>query len=101
MESGGADINESNILGSHPHFGGGAVSGYALFGLDGTLNCSGNVAAYGGYVKAEDFTKHGAFTGGTAPTVMLKFEGGCAATTASNGSSAAPNSNQSQSGTKK
>jgi hypothetical protein len=81
MESGGADINEANIFGSHPHFGGGAVSGYALFSLDGSLNCSGNVAAYGGYVKANTFTKHGALTGGSAPTVMLTIQGGCAVST--------------------
>lgn len=55
MESGGSIIMESNILGSHPHFGGGAVSGYALFQLDGMLVCSGNTAAYGGYVKVGDF----------------------------------------------
>ncbi len=79
MESGGADINEANIFGSHPHFGGGAISGYALFGLDGALACSGNVAAYGGYVKANTFTKHGALTGRSAPTVMLTIDGGCAA----------------------
>jgi hypothetical protein len=82
MESGGADINEANIFGSHPHFGGWAVSGYALFNLDGSLNCSGNVAAYGGYFKAKDFTAHGFIAaGGSAPTVMLSLQGGCAATT--------------------
>jgi len=37
LESGGAIITKSSIFGSHPHFGGGAVSGYALFKLDGTL----------------------------------------------------------------
>jgi hypothetical protein len=78
MESGGADITEANIFGSHPHFGGGAVSGYALFKLDGSLECSGNVAAYGGYVKAKDFAKHGAVNGGSKPTVMLDMTGGCA-----------------------
>jgi hypothetical protein len=63
MESGGAIVTESNILGSHPHFGGGAVSGYALFQLDGTLVCSGNAAAYGGYVKPKDFVKRNASVG--------------------------------------
>jgi hypothetical protein len=50
MESGGAIVMHSNIFGAHPHFSGGAISGYALFQLDGTLICSGNVGAYGGYV---------------------------------------------------
>jgi hypothetical protein len=86
MESGGADIAEANIFGSHPHFGGGAVSGYALFSFDGTLNCSGNVAAYGGYFKAKDFTKHGSLAaGGSPPTVMLSIDGGCAVKAANPG----------------
>lgn len=84
MESGGADINEANIFGSHPHFGGGAVSGYALFGLDGALTCSGNVAAYGGYLKSKDYTKSGlvkdaggALKDKAPPTVMVNLTGGC------------------------
>jgi hypothetical protein len=55
MESGGSIIMTSNIFGSHPHVSGGAISGYALFQLDGTLVCSGNVGAYGGYVRPKDF----------------------------------------------
>jgi hypothetical protein len=57
LESGGAIINEATILGSHPYFGGGAVSGYALYQLNGDLVCSANVASYGGYVKAKDFPR--------------------------------------------
>jgi hypothetical protein len=55
LESGGAIINEATIWGSHPYFGGGAVSGYGLYQLNGDLVCSANVASYGGYVKAKDF----------------------------------------------
>ena len=55
LESGGAIINEATIWGSHPYFGGGAVSGYALYQLNGDLVCSANVGAYGGYVKAKKF----------------------------------------------
>jgi len=55
LESGGSIINEATILGSHPYFGGGAVSGYALYQLNGDLVCSANVASYGGYVKAKKF----------------------------------------------
>jgi hypothetical protein len=73
MESGGAIVNESNILGSHPHFAGGAVSGFALFKLDGTLVCSGNAAAYGGYVKPKDFVKKNA---SVAPVRMLSLATG-------------------------
>lgn len=73
LESGGAIITESNILGSHPHFGGGAVSGYALFNLDGTLICSGNAAAYGGYVKAKNFAKNP----NAVAVTMLGLGGGC------------------------
>ena len=57
MESGGAIVTQTSIWGSKPHFSGGAVSGYALFQLDGNLICSGNAAAYGGYVKPKDFAK--------------------------------------------
>jgi hypothetical protein len=55
LESGGAIINQATILGSHPYFGGGVVSGYALYQLNGELICSANVASYGGYVKAKKF----------------------------------------------
>jgi hypothetical protein len=60
MESGGAIVMHSNIFGAHPHFSGGAISGYALFQLDGTLVCSGNVGAYGGYVDPKQFASSGA-----------------------------------------
>lgn len=72
MESGGAIVTRTSIWGSKPHFSGGAVSGYALFQLDGTLVCSGNAAAYGGYVKPEDFVKKN-----SSVEAMLNLEGGC------------------------
>ena len=74
MESGGAIITKTNIFGSHPYFGGGAVSGYALFTLGGNLLCSGNTAAYGGFVKAADFPNKG----GNPPKTMLDLGGACA-----------------------
>jgi hypothetical protein len=73
MESGGAIITKTSIFGSHPYFGGGAVSGYALFTLEGSLLCSGNTAAYGGFVKAADFPNKG----GNQPTRMLDLGGAC------------------------
>ncbi|MGA8027758.1 MAG: hypothetical protein WB992_11480 [Bryobacteraceae bacterium] len=75
MESGGAIITETSIFGSHPRFGGGAVSAYALFTLDGALVCSGNAAAYGGYVKAKDFTRNA----NVEPVAMLEIAGACSA----------------------
>ena len=74
MESGGAIVTESNIWGSKPHFSGGAVSGYALFQLDGTLVCSGNAAAYGGYVKPKDFVNNNSSVGAVE---MLNLGGSC------------------------
>ena len=73
MESGGAIITKTSIFGSHPYFGGGAVSGYALFTLEGDLLCSGNTAAYGGYVKAADFPQKG----GSPPKTMLDLGSTC------------------------
>jgi hypothetical protein len=86
MESGGAIITKTNIFGSHPYFGGGAVSGFALFTLEGDLLCSGNTAAYGGFVKAADFPKlvDAAIPGDkkgahivSPPTRMLDLGGAC------------------------
>lgn len=71
MESGGAIIMHSNIFGAHPRFSGGAISGYALFQLDGTLVCSGNVGAYGGYVDP----KH--FLGSGSAVQMIPLGPGC------------------------
>lgn len=86
MESGGAIITKTNIFGSHPYFGGGAISGFALFTLEGDLLCSGNTGAYGGFVKAADFPKlvDAARRGDnehivSPPTRMLDLGGACAA----------------------
>lgn len=75
MESGGAIVTKTSILGSHPYFGGGAVSGYALFTVEGDLVCSGNTAAYGGFVKAAKFPAKG----GIHPARMLYLGGACVA----------------------
>lgn len=74
MESGGAIVTKTNIWGSKPYFSGGAVSGYALFQLDGNLICSGNAAAYGGYAKPEDFVKRNSSVGAVE---MLNLGSGC------------------------
>lgn len=73
LESGGSITTLTNIFGNHPYFSGGAVSGYALFKLDGTLLCSGNAAAYGGLIKAKDFAKEGVKDARS----MLDMQGKC------------------------
>lgn len=55
LESGGTVIKTSNILGTKIRYSGGAVGTYSLFTLDGELECSGNVYAYGGSVPAKKF----------------------------------------------
>jgi hypothetical protein len=55
LESGGSVVKHSNILGTKIRYSGGAVGTYALFTIDGDLECSGNVYAYGGSIKAKGF----------------------------------------------
>lgn len=78
LESGGALITTTNIFGSKVHFSGGAIATYALFGLEGSLECSGNVFDYGGYVRPGQFADR--FHRATIePDKQLLFlRGGCA-----------------------
>ncbi|MGA8368343.1 MAG: hypothetical protein ACLQMT_05145 [Candidatus Acidiferrales bacterium] len=55
LESGGSVTKEGNIFGSKASFSGGAVVTYALFNLDGNLDCSGNVYDYAGFIPAKRF----------------------------------------------
>jgi hypothetical protein len=55
LESGGSVTRYSNILGTKISYSGGSVGTYALFTMDGDLECSGNVYEYGGSIKAKDF----------------------------------------------
>jgi hypothetical protein len=55
LESGSTTDMRSNIWGEKVRFAGGAVSGYALFQIDGTLVCSGNAGAYGGEIEPKSF----------------------------------------------
>ena len=57
LESGGSVTHSSNIFGGKMSFSGGSVGTYALFDLNGQLECSGNVFDYAGYVSAKDFQK--------------------------------------------
>jgi hypothetical protein len=55
LESGGTLAKSSNIFGTKIRYSGGSVGTYALFTLDGELECSGNVYDYGGSIPAEKF----------------------------------------------
>jgi hypothetical protein len=55
LESGGSVTRTSNILLTRIRYSGGAVGTYALFKMDGDLECSGNVYEYGGSLRAKHF----------------------------------------------
>ena len=55
LESGGTVAKSSNILGTKIRYSGGSVGTYALFTIDGELECSGNVYAYGGSLPEKKF----------------------------------------------
>jgi hypothetical protein len=55
LESGGSVTRYSNILGTKVSYSGGSVGTYALFSVDGDLECSGNVYEYGGSIEGKDF----------------------------------------------
>ena len=58
LESGGSVSKSSNIFGTKMSYSGGSVGTYALFDLNGQLECSGNVYNYAGSVTSKDFQKH-------------------------------------------
>ena len=70
LESGGSISHEGNILGSKVRFSGGAVITYAIFTLDGTLGCSGNVFDFEGSVRPKEFATS-FHKPGTAPKRQL------------------------------
>jgi len=55
LESGGSVTRYSNILRTKITYSGGSVGTYALFTMDGDLECSGNVYEYGGNLTGKDF----------------------------------------------
>jgi hypothetical protein len=55
LESGGTVEKVSNILGTRIRYSGGAVGTYALFRVDGALECSGDVYDYAGSIPANHF----------------------------------------------
>ena len=58
LESGGSVNRSSNIFGTKMSYSGGSVGTYALFDLNGQLECSGNVYDYAGSITSENFLKH-------------------------------------------
>jgi hypothetical protein len=75
-ESGTTIETKSKFLSTKLLLDGGAVSGYALFKLDGTLVCSGNAAAYQGNITLDEFSKLNANT--LKATQLIIPSGGCA-----------------------
>ncbi|HEY4379135.1 MAG TPA: hypothetical protein VGN01_02250 [Acidobacteriaceae bacterium] len=57
LESGGSVNRSASIFGSKMSYSGGSVGTYALFNLDGDLECSGNVYDYAGPVGTKKFQK--------------------------------------------
>jgi hypothetical protein len=55
LESGGTVEKTTNIFRSKIRYSGGSVDTYALFTLEGELECSGNVYDYGGSIPAKEF----------------------------------------------
>jgi hypothetical protein len=57
LESGGSVSRSSNIMGTKMSYSGGFVGSFALFTMEGSLECSGNVFDFGGPLKAKHFDK--------------------------------------------
>ena len=47
----GGGIDQIKLFQIKVYFSGGAVATYALFQMDGSLRCSGNVYDYDGYIR--------------------------------------------------
>jgi hypothetical protein len=57
LESGGTVEHKGNIFGTTIRYSGGSVGTYALFSLEGHLECSGNVYEFGGSLPADTFQR--------------------------------------------
>jgi len=79
LESGGSVSKNTTIFGTKLSYSGGSVGTYALFDLSGSLECSGNVYDYAGYIPAKQFQeKLRAYTVNPAQQVIFQ-RGGCRA----------------------
>jgi hypothetical protein len=79
LESGGSVSKSSNIFGTKMSYSGGSVGTYALFDLNGQLECSGNVYNYAGSVTSKDFQKHLLGYVPDPSTQVIFQRGGCRA----------------------
>jgi hypothetical protein len=55
LESGGTVASTGGLFSSKTQFSGGSVGTFALFNLDGEVECSGNVYEYGGSIASSTF----------------------------------------------
>jgi hypothetical protein len=79
LESGGTVEKVSNILGTRIRYSGGAVGTYALFHLDGALECSGDVYDYAGSVPARNFAAQVSTTRSDPAKQVVFQRGSCTA----------------------
>ncbi|MGA3018206.1 MAG: hypothetical protein ABSF62_13900 [Bryobacteraceae bacterium] len=77
LESGGAITKKANILGTKLRYSGGSVGTFALFTMDGELECSGNVYDYGGSVPAERFQQELRHFTPDPAKQYISLRGGC------------------------
>ena len=79
LESGGSILTGGNLFtGTRVHYSGGAVATYALFELNGDLDCSGNVYDYGGYISPKKFRKEFRKPNINPDQQLIFFRGRCA-----------------------
>jgi hypothetical protein len=55
LESGGTVVSTGGLFSSKTRYSGGSVGTFALFNLDGEVECSGNVYEYGGSIASSTF----------------------------------------------
>jgi hypothetical protein len=79
LESGGAIQKKSSIFGTKLRYSGGSIGTYALFAMDGELECSGNVYDYGGSIPAEKFQEELRHYKPDPATQFIFQRGGCRA----------------------
>ena len=75
LESGGNEVSTQNLLrGSKSNYSGGSVGTYALFHLNGELECSGVFYNFAGPVQLADIPK---IVDGSQPVSAGRLAGGC------------------------
>lgn len=82
LESGGSVIKTGSFLGTKTRYSGGAVGTYALFNLQGDLECAGNVYDHGGPLRTKDFRRTPSPADLDPKINPIVLEGSCAAMTA-------------------